>query len=486
MTAARRGEIVAIVSDGSGTLGLMGLLRRVHVFGFGKVQAAGVASRWTRDLAAVGEAEVAAGELVELWSTLEGGEAVTATTKVRFDVLEEDWLFTGGLDDQLVSLAGPGATAPDGFTRLDRRIAVVALGPRETVAEAVATFVGANPADFDEAILVVQDRTPELGRPVTHVVTWWRTAREGELLTDPELYFVLDLDDARVEDGCEMTLDVGAAAPGALVRLSGRLLDVAPFAGDEPLAGVPVRLGGRIAVSGADGRWTLDCRLPPGESPLVVERPGIDRRAFVARLDERADGTVQVTVREDPGPFVLGQVTTGEAPTDEAPVALALPDVRVRVHKLRGVVTWPDSRSGAAAYRGTPLRNRRVYVLPLDDTRPTALQRPYGTAAWAALRHRPDVLRSRPAGRAREDLPTDADGAFEVKFVNLTAGSAHLIWVEGPDPDDANRDSPEYLVRTFRRELRELHDGNAPLQRSRSSTTSTATSGATSSTTRTT
>ena len=114
----------------------------------------------------------------------------------------------------------------------------------------------------------------------------------------------------------------------------------------------------------------------------------------------------------------------------------------MRVHKLRGVVTSPDFRSGAAAYRGTPLRNRRVYVLPLDDTRPTALQRPYGTAAWAALRHRPDVLRSRPAGRAREDLPTDADGAFEVKFVNLTAGSAHLIWVEGPDPDDANRDSP--------------------------------------------
>ena len=51
------------------------------------------------------------------------------------------------------------------------------------------------------------------------------------------------------------------------MRLSGRLLDVAPFAGDEPLAGVPVRLGGRIAVSGADGRWTLDCQLRPARAP---------------------------------------------------------------------------------------------------------------------------------------------------------------------------------------------------------------------------
>ena len=199
------------MSDGSGTLGLMGLLRRVHVFGFGKVQAAGVASRWTRDLAAVGEAEVAAGELVELWSTLEGGEAVTATTKVRFDVLEEDWLFTGGLDDQLVSLAGPGATAPDGSPAgpADRRRRPGASGDGRRGGRDVRRR---EPGRLRRGDPRRPGRTPELGRPVTHVVTWWRTAREGELLTDPELYFVLDLDDARVEDGCEMTLDVGAAA----------------------------------------------------------------------------------------------------------------------------------------------------------------------------------------------------------------------------------------------------------------------------------
>ena len=71
---------------------------------------------------------------------------------------------------------------------------------------------------------------------------------------------MLDLDDARVEDGCEMTLDVGDAAPGALVRLSGRLLDDAPFAGDEPLAGVPVRPG--RADRRERRRRALGTRLP--------------------------------------------------------------------------------------------------------------------------------------------------------------------------------------------------------------------------------
>ena len=70
-------------------------------------------------------------------------------------------------------------------------------------------------------------------------------------------------------------------------------------------------------------------------------------------------------------PFVTtlhGRLDLPEAATEASLVTLELPDpVELLVHKLRGTVRWPDTRGADAdpAYAGTPLAERRVYVLPL-------------------------------------------------------------------------------------------------------------------------
>src|SRR4051794_9942428 len=54
----------------------------------------------------------AAGELVELVATFTAPHTSSRRPKVRFDMLEEDAILTGGCDDPVVSLVGTGATAP--------------------------------------------------------------------------------------------------------------------------------------------------------------------------------------------------------------------------------------------------------------------------------------------------------------------------------------------------------------------------------------
>jgi hypothetical protein len=75
------------------------LLERTHFFTFGKPHTDGVRSRWTRDLEPVGDAEVMTGTLVELVSTFEARHGVSEASRLRFDLLEEDWFLTGGADD---------------------------------------------------------------------------------------------------------------------------------------------------------------------------------------------------------------------------------------------------------------------------------------------------------------------------------------------------------------------------------------------------
>jgi hypothetical protein len=100
----------------------IGLLwKRVHLFTFDKPQVEGIESRWTRDLQPVGAAEVLSGELVELVSSVDSRHRVSGGSGIRFDILEEDFFLTGGLDDLVVSLAAANAAPPqDGFERLPR------------------------------------------------------------------------------------------------------------------------------------------------------------------------------------------------------------------------------------------------------------------------------------------------------------------------------------------------------------------------------
>src|SRR5689334_14143636 len=102
------------------SLGLL-LGERLHIITAGTVQTTGVTCRWEQDLTPVGERAVAAGELVELHVTLDEQHPVADTARIRFDILEFDWLFSGGFDDPVSCLKPATADPPDGdFTIIER------------------------------------------------------------------------------------------------------------------------------------------------------------------------------------------------------------------------------------------------------------------------------------------------------------------------------------------------------------------------------
>jgi len=93
-----------------------GIYRRAHLFSFSKVSANGVYPAFTRDLRPIHEDGLTGGHLVELWCVLDESDVryrLTANSRIRFDILEEDFLLFGGLDDQVLSIVGTGAVAPD-------------------------------------------------------------------------------------------------------------------------------------------------------------------------------------------------------------------------------------------------------------------------------------------------------------------------------------------------------------------------------------
>jgi hypothetical protein len=93
-----------------------GVYRRAHLFSFSKVSAEGVYPAFTRDLRPIHEDGLTGGHLVELWCILDESQPayrLTANSRIRFDILEEDFLLLGGLDDQVLSIVGIGAVAPD-------------------------------------------------------------------------------------------------------------------------------------------------------------------------------------------------------------------------------------------------------------------------------------------------------------------------------------------------------------------------------------
>src|SRR5262245_52264119 len=99
-----------------------GKVYRCHLFSYSGPQTQGVVSRWTQDLVPIGDEEVLSGEPVELHSEIDGHvRTLTPRARIRFDILERDYLLTGGRDDYVLSLLGTGATQPDAdFSREQR------------------------------------------------------------------------------------------------------------------------------------------------------------------------------------------------------------------------------------------------------------------------------------------------------------------------------------------------------------------------------
>jgi hypothetical protein len=245
------------------------------------------------------------------------------------------------------------------------------------------------------------------------------------------------------------------------VKLTGRLLDAHAFdpAVAEPLPNVQIRAQAQAASSNAEGQFELEAALSLGEQIVEIGRSGVESLHLNVEINGNLEGPVTVIVR-GPGPAELARITHDAAVELNTIIKVALPDLRLVAHKIRGTVHWPDSRTlSDPNYAGTPLAGKRVYAMPLANGEITA-QRPADTRAWSEWRNRPGILASGRLGRFNRGERTDHDGAFEIKFIDLSVGRRYFIWVESEDPV-THVESPEYCVRTFYQELIHLTDSPA-------------------------
>src|SRR5680860_471075 len=139
---------------------------RLHIIFSDTEQTTGVTSTWMQDLQSLDERAVPAGSLVELIVSLEHARPEAAQPKIRFDVLEFDWLFTGGFDDPVASLKTPAADPPiGGFTVLDREVAEKDFsGGQRTLEEVVSAYRISNATDFESRLLIVRESDlPDIG-----------------------------------------------------------------------------------------------------------------------------------------------------------------------------------------------------------------------------------------------------------------------------------------------------------------------------------
>lgn len=424
----------------------------------------GVALRWTRDLRALPAAGLPGGHLVELHAVLDERHELAADAALRFDVLDESGF---GAADTVVALLGTGAPAPvpdDGIPT--RRLLTTSrpLPAGERVADVVERFKSETARadeELERCLLIVTqapDATAGTGTRRTHVLAWHRVARgDGD-----EQSFRLVAGGAAL-GATAPVLAVSEPVPGVAVRVVGWLVDADPLQppAAEPLAGVPLTLGGRRAVTDEYGAFGLDARLAAGDHVLRIARPGIAASQLTVRVALGSGGRATATLLGADA-AALASATTPDAAGERSRVALALPAAHaVRVHKLRGTVLWPDSRPGSVAegYHGTPLAERHVYVLPLPAGGTITEHRPQTTREWEALKRRPETLRSARPGQPGLAGRTGSDGRFEVKYVDFTAGNRFLIWSERFDPLDASdttSETPDHVVRTLRRELIQL------------------------------
>lgn len=288
------------------TLGF--LWKRVHLFTFDKPQAEGVESRWTRDLQPIGATEVQSGELVELLSSVDARHRVSGASGIRFDILEEDFFLTGGLDDLVVSLAAPNAAPPqDGFERLPRATVFHQLTGAETLATYVATFKAAHP-HYDTFILIVAEPAGPAAK--THVLTWWRAQRVADY-ANAEMYFLLNIDGA-IEDGTEQILDV-SPNPSGLLTLTGKIANPASRGVADAIVVAKNAAGVTLGSARTD---------PSGEYRLDLP--------FVAAL------TLHVT-------HGFATATSAVAPSDANRLEpLVVPTIQVTGLTLTGTVRWPS------------------------------------------------------------------------------------------------------------------------------------------------
>ncbi len=434
--------MVSTLEDFFRSLGL--LWERLHIISADTVQTAGLTCQWTQDLVPIGDRAVAAGELVELRLTLTHDHPLADASKIRFDILKFDWLFSGGFDDPVVSLKTAAADPPSGaFTIIERVVSETEYSSDlPSLREVVESYRIRHGDDYERGVLVVREPDrPDTGR--TEVITWWRAHHVDD--TSPSLYFVSELPSLR--DSSTVALHVAPPQPGVNLRLYGQLLDSDPPDADDaqPIPDAVITLLGHTGRTSAGGGFVLDVRLPVGRSAITVTRSGIDARTLAVTVAEREDKGYDLAVVDADAadaPLAAGVVA---ADADEQSAFAADLTLRARVHRVSGTVSWPQTWNPAAG--PIPLADRFVYAVPLAAG--AALpQRPKTSREWDALRTRAGVLRSAQPNRPTQREATAADGRFEISFLDLQPNSCYLLWVEGADPRAAGTYSTDVIVRT--------------------------------------
>jgi hypothetical protein len=210
-----------------------GSLYRCHLFSFSGPETEGVESEWTQDLAPIGDEEVLSGEPVELHVKIDGAlHPLKPDAKIRLDILEEDWLLTGGNDDAVLSIVGTGAPRPEDDFPIEERTTVhrLAAPGQEPLAALRAWRTEAGAAAASQILLLEQ---PGEKTATFHIVAGW-IAQRLEDYANSEMNFIVNVDDD-FEDQTEQILDVSPDKappdddpspwhPSAVVRRIFRLL----------------------------------------------------------------------------------------------------------------------------------------------------------------------------------------------------------------------------------------------------------------------
>ena len=282
-------------------------LYRCHLFSFGGPQTTGIESRWTRDLLPIGETEVLSGEEVELYAKVDPIRIVTENSRIRFDILEEDFLLTGGLDDRVLSILGTGAVAAEAeFATISRATVFRHVPPGSDARSALTTYRAETPG-YRDTILVLTERDgvgADAKPTMHHVIGWW-IAERLEDWANSEMYFIAAIDDA--EDKSEDTIDV---SPDRAAPLAGPSL---PWAASTAARRLHTLLSTGVfdwSVSGAEAREALNLieALRPETLMEVIGYMKLDDtwQKFLRALDKHdPDALVDLQMRLDPNLRVL-------------------------------------------------------------------------------------------------------------------------------------------------------------------------------------
>jgi hypothetical protein len=278
-----------------------GTLYRCHLFSYAGPQTPGLGAVWTQNLAPIGDTAHKSGEIVELFVTLSGSELLLGVDiPIRFDVLEEDFILTGGSDDFVVSILGSASQPGDArFPKVERRITVTAtMTSTDSPDQVIRRFIELHPTDYTDYLVIVTD---DVQPDTAYIVTWWRADYVDDVVGKAEYYFIVNV--GGDESQSEPVLNIEEKKSEATVIPSGFHDDIIVDDGDvlPPLPTPAVREASFLELAAQFVRGSgLLTTLNVGESvPNPQPIPGLNAPAGPAP---------RIPIQPQPEPDDIGTV----------------------------------------------------------------------------------------------------------------------------------------------------------------------------------